>query len=70
MKNLMIKAITEVVAKLDNIESVSFRFTPYSHDGYEKLHLVIQFRDDEKGEEREGKMYLYNIQKQQWELYI
>lgn len=72
MKDLMIKA-ADIVGGLENVEEVRlYKYqhgcNPYESRGY--MHsLVIHFRDDESGEPRESKMYLFSKEKQKWEFY-
>lgn len=68
MKDLMIKA-ADIVEGLENVEEVRLQGVPYERDGNMHYSLVIHFEDDENGEPRQSKMYLFSKEKQQWELY-
>lgn len=71
IKILMSKA-AELVAGLDNtgdIEDVHFSVRPYARNGYSNHSLIIFFRDDENGNERESRMYLFHLSNQEWELH-
>lgn len=72
MKDLMIKA-ADIVEGLENVEEVRLYeyqhgCNPYRSRGYTHS-LVIHFLDDENGEARASKMYLYSKVKQKWESY-
>lgn len=70
MKYLITKA-AELIAGLENVESMNLNFsTPCKHDGYTNDSLVVHFKDDENGEERKSKMYLFSVTRQQWEFYM
>lgn len=67
----LVKKAAELVAGLKNVESMNINFSmPYKHDGYTRDSLVIHFKDDENGEERKSKMYLFSVTRQQWEFYM
>ena len=69
IKNLMLKAV-ELVDKLDyieDIEDIQYSVRPYNHKGYSNHILILRFKEHESGE-RPSEMYLFNIDKQAWEL--
>lgn len=71
IKILMSKA-GELIAGLDSIEDIEdvhFSVRPYARDGYSNHSLIIFFKDDKNGNERESQMYLFSVSKQEWELY-
>lgn len=71
MKDLMIKA-ADIVEGLENVEEVRLYEYPLGHPHERNGHthsLVIHFEDDENGEARESKMYLFNKEERQWEPY-
>lgn len=70
-KYLMSKAV-EFIDKLDyneKIEDIHFSVRPYAHEGYSNHTIIVFFKDDENGNERDSQMYLFNLSKQEWELY-
>lgn len=69
MKYLITKA-AELITGLDHVETIEIHFSlPYAHTGYTHDSLVVFFKEDENGNERESQMYLFSITRQQWEIY-
>lgn len=65
--DMMMKA-AELVASLDDVESFRMGFDrSRARDGYENTRLFVDFKDTEDGEERKSRMYLFSIDRQQWE---
>ena len=64
---MMVKAIL-LVDSLDDVESFRMGFDrSRARDGFENIRLFIDFMDTEDGRERKSKMYLFSIDRQQWE---
>jgi len=69
-KNQALKAI-EFINKLDNIEKINeicYSVRPFAHHGYSNQIIIIHFKDDENGNEKDSEMYLFDLSKQEWEL--